>query len=52
MAQNHNQSTAELLGGEFDAVTLRERYNVSGYTDYEKLARPLVEYDLRRHPRV
>jgi hypothetical protein len=52
MPQNHYQSTVELLGGEFDAVTLRGRYNVSGDTDHKKITGPLVEYNLGRHPRV
>ena len=52
MSQNHHQPRAEARRRELDAADLGRGDDVAGDADDEQVAQPLVEDDLRRHPRV
>ncbi len=52
MSEHDNQSCPIPLGGEFDAANLRRCDDVSSDADDEQIAQPLVEHELRWHPRV
>ena len=52
VTEHHHQARAEALGGELDAAHLRGGDDVARHADHEQVAQPLVEHDLRRHPRI
>ena len=52
VAEHHDETRPEPLGGELHAAHLRRRHDVAGDADDEEIAEALIEDDLRRHPRV
>ena len=50
--QNHDQSSTELLGGEFDASYLRWCNDVARHPDDEQVPQPLIEHDFHGHSRI
>ena len=52
MPEHHDEPGAEPLGGEFDAVNLRGRDDVSGDADDKQIAEALVEDQFGGHSRI